>query len=185
MLRDRDDRVADEHEMQAVDQHPGVALEILEQLRAPFVLVNPADVDGKSIPHVELLAEPYGIALWRYLRPHADDDAGDGGVVGDRLDERTFLERVVHEGPDAAKHGREHRQAERAVTLRGRDEDGFRGDGPDAVIGVVVAETEEDEEVELRLVVTDVLDERRARRSLGFEPRQFVRQRVGRREHLM
>src|SRR5215204_4929086 len=48
---------------------------------------------------------------------------------------------------------------------------------------MVIAEAEEDEEVVIRFMLLDVIDQRRAGRSLGLEPGQLVAKRMRLREH--
>ena len=55
VLRDRHDRAADEHQVEAARKRRGVAQEEVEQLLAALVLVDPPDVDGKRLPDVVLV----------------------------------------------------------------------------------------------------------------------------------
>ena len=69
-------------------------------------------------------------------------------------------------------------EAERAVAFRGRHQDRLRRHRAAAVERVVIAEAEEDEEVVVGFVRLDVVDQRRAGRPFGVEPRQLVAQRM-------
>ena len=98
-------------------------------------------------------------------------------------DQRTFLERVVHECAHAAKDGSKDTEPQRAITLGRRNQKSLGCDRTHSVVRVVVTETEEDEEVEGVLVVSNERDQCRACRSLGLEPGQFLAQRMAFREH--
>ena len=163
-----------EHEVHAVDERRAVMLEELEQLDAALVLVDAADVDREAIAHVELLAEAPAVRSFRNLRADADDHAGHRLVVRHALNQRALFEGVVHERAHAAEDRRIDAEPERAVAFRGRHQDRLRRHRAAAVIRVVVAEAEEDEEVVVGFVRLDVLDQRRARRPFRFEPRQLV-----------
>ena len=165
---------ADQHQVHAVDERRAVVLEEFEQLGAALVLVDAADVDREAIAHVELLPEAPGVRALGNLRADADHHAGHRLVVRHALDQRALFERVVHERADAAEHRRIDAEAERAVALRRRHQDRLRRHRAAAVIRVVIAEAEEDEEVVVGFVRLDVLDQRRARRPFGLEPRQLV-----------
>ena len=45
---DRDDRLADEHEVQPARERHRIALEVVEELATPLVGIDPPDVDGKG-----------------------------------------------------------------------------------------------------------------------------------------
>ena len=75
---------------------------------------------------------------------------------------RALFERVVHERANATEHRREDPEAQRAVALGGRHQDGLRRHRAAAVERVVVAEAEKDEEVVVGFVRLDVVDQRRA-----------------------
>ena len=153
---------ADQHQVEPVRVHHGVALEELEHLAAPLVGVDPADVDGERPPHVELLAESPRLGALGNLRSDADDDAGTLALAH-VLDQRALLERVVHDGADAAEHRLKDRQADRRIALGRRHEDRLVRHRAGAVPRVVVAVAEEDEEIELVADAADVA--RRARGS--------------------
>ena len=74
--RDRDDRLADEHEIQPARERHRVALEVVEELAAPLVGVDAPDVDRKRPVDLVPPPETRGIGSRRHLRAHADDDAG-------------------------------------------------------------------------------------------------------------
>ena len=169
----------DEHQIEAVRVHHGVALEVREQLRAALVLVDAADVDRERPRDVELLPEPPRLRAFRNLRADADDDARTAAAAH-ALDERPFLERVVHERPRAAKHRRRRSTGPTAgIAFGRRHEHRLVRHGARAVPRVVVAVAEEHEEVELgRARASMCRIERRARRPLAVEPRQFVGDRM-------
>ena len=68
---------------------------------------------------------------------------------------------------------------DRRVALGRRHEDGFAGDGPGAMKGVIVAITEEHEPVEGVGASCDMPYERRARRALAIKPRELVADGMG------
>ena len=157
-----------------------VALEEVEQLRAALVLVDAADVDREPIADAGLLPEPRprspsaGIS-----EPTPTTTPGTWWLPATAWMQRALLERVVHERADAAEDRPEDRQPERAVALGRRHEDRLLGHRAHAVVRVVVAEAEEDEEVVVRLrSCRDVLDQRGAGRPFGVEPGQLVVERV-------
>ena len=78
----------------------------------------------------------------------ADHDPRHVVVARNGLDQRTFLERVVHECAHAAKDGSKDPEPQRAITLGGRNRRCLGCDRTHSVIRVVIAEAEEDEEVE-------------------------------------
>ena len=177
-------RCTDQHQVHAIDQRRAVVFEELEQLEAALVLVDAANVDRESVAHLELLAEAAAVRPFGNLGANADHDARHRLVVRDALDQRLFLERVVHQRANAAEHRRENGQAQRPVALGGRHQNGLRRHRAAAVERVVIAEAEEDEEVVVGFVRLDVVDERRAGGPFGIEPRQFIAQRVRLREDL-
>ncbi len=58
-----------------------------------------------------------------------------------RPDQRTFLERVVHDPADASENGRKDAEAQRTITLGRRHQRCFVSDRTHTVIRVVIAES--------------------------------------------
>ena len=110
----------------------------------------------------------------RHLRADAHDDAGHMLVAGRALDHGALLVRVVHDAAYAAKRRAEERQADGRIAFRRRDEDRFVRKPSRTVPGVIVAIAEEEHVVERARRLRQVVDERRTRRPLGIEPREFV-----------
>ncbi len=75
MLRDVEQRVADQDERQPPGRFLQVRVEELEQLLAALVLVDAADVDGERTADVELLPETRRLRIGRHFRADADDHA--------------------------------------------------------------------------------------------------------------
>ena len=149
MLRDRQQRIADQHERQPSD---GIAdryaLEEVEQLRAPFVLRRCGRRRRRTAPRMSnFWRKRFGCGLRGHVRADADDHPRHVLVARDRLDHRALFGRVVHQRADAAEDRREDRQADRRVALGGGHQDRRAGGRAHAVIRVVVAIAEEDAEV--------------------------------------
>ena len=58
---------------------------------------------SRTAADLELAPEALRVGALRHVRADADDDAGDRGVAGRRLDHRALLRRVVHERAHAAE----------------------------------------------------------------------------------
>jgi len=112
------------------------------------------------------------------LGADADDHARHGLVVGHAVDQRALLERVVHERAHAAEDRRVDAEPERAVAFRGRHQDRLRRHRAAAVVRVVIAEAEEDEEVVVGFVRLDVFDQRGTGRSFRLEPGELIAERM-------
>ena len=163
-----------------------VVLEELEQLGAPLVLVDAADVDGEAIAH----ARTSGGSVRRSSAAGISDPMptttpGTDWLFETPWIERAFFVRVVHERANAAEDRREHAESKRAVAFGRRHQHGLRRHRARAVERVVIAEAEEDEEVVVGFVGGDVGDQRGAGRTFCIEPRQLVAQRVRWCEHLL
>ena len=169
---------ANQHERQLAGRVVEVALEELEQLGAPLVLVDAAHIHRKGPADVVLLPKAAGLRTLGDVRPDADHDARHVAIARRRLDHRPLFVRVVHHGAHALEDRPEHRQADRRVALGGRDEDGARRGRTHAVVGVVVAIAEEQAVVVLAAVLGEVVDQGGRRRTFGVEPVQLVAERV-------
>src|SRR5262245_16626831 len=118
MVRNRDHVRAHEHEVQSLWVATRIALEEREELAAAFVDVDASDVHRERPPDAEFLAEARRFRPGWNLGADADDHPWKRAAA-DAFNQRPFLERVVHDGPHAAKHRRENREADRRVALRG------------------------------------------------------------------
>ena len=180
MLRHGQDRVADEHERQRARRLTHVGLEVVEELPAALVLVDPPDIHGKRPVDLERLSEPRRLRTRRHVRPDTDHDRWHALVPRERLDHLAFFWRVVHQRAHTPEDRREDREANRGVTLGGRNQNGATTGRADAVIRVVVAITEEEAVVVARRVAPEMADERGRCRTLCVKPGQFVRERMRR-----
>ena len=176
MLRHGQDRVADEHERQRARRLAHVGLEVVEELPAALVLVDPPDIHGKRPVDLERLPEPRRLRTRRHVRPDTDHDRWHALVPRERLDHLAFFGRVVHQRAHTPEDRREDREANRGVTLGGRNQNGATTGRADAVIRVIVAVAEEEAVVVVRRVAPEVADERRRCRTLCVKPGQLVRE---------
>ena len=144
-----------EHEVQPAGRDLAVALAEVEQLGAALVLVDAADVDrrtGRAMP--DCCRKRVGVASRRHLRADADDHAGHVVVAGHRLEQRALLGRVVHaaRGRRGGSAGRSPARAPRRARRSGT-RIALSRHRPRAVIRVVVAQAEEQEEVVVACVL--------------------------------
>ena len=149
VLRDRHDRLADEHQIEAAREGRARSAESSRTARrSPCSRRSGRCRSQTAGARRTCRRKRAGIGALRHLRSDADDDARHVAVAGRRLDHRALFVRVVHDGAHAAEDRAEDRQADRRIALRGRHEHGLAGDAARAVERVVVAVAEEDDEVE-------------------------------------
>ena len=177
--RHRDDRLADEDQIQAARERHRVALEVVEELAASLVGVDAPDVNRKRPVDLVTPAETRGVGSRRHFRSHADDDAGDVLVARRILDHRPLFVRVVHDPADASEHRPEYRQADGCIPFGRRYEDGFGRQPSRAVPGVIVAIAEEQDVVEGVGRAREVVDEGGAGRPFAVQPGQLVGEGMG------
>ena len=183
VLGNRQQRVADQHERQASGRVAHVPLEELEQLRAPLVPVDPADVDREGPAYAVLLTKTGRLRILGHVGPDADHDTGHVLIARHALDHRALFVRVVHERAHAAKHRGKHREPDGGIALSGRHQDGAPRRRPRAVIRDPVAIAEEQTVVVRAGACRQVIDQRRTVRPFGVHPVELVPERVPVLEH--
>ena len=146
-------RRADQHQVHAFDERRAVMLEEIEQLGAALVLVDAADVDREPIAHVELLAEPRRRSIARGIsEPMPTTTPGtvwlfDTAWISARSSNELYMSARTPRNI-GAKMPSPSAPSRSAVGTR----IAFAGTARHAVIRVVIAEAEEDEEVEVGFV---------------------------------
>ena len=181
----RKDRRPNQHQV----ERPGAARRVLrekvEQLLAPLVGVDPADVDDEGAVQAELLPRPLGRDIGWNLGPDANDNAGDVLVPGDGVDERALLERVVHDGAHSAENRAKQCQTQCRVALHRWDEHRAIGNRARTMVGVVISRAEEQDEVEVASARAQARHELAADGPFAVQPLQLFLQRVDRVEYLV
>src|SRR5207248_2721592 len=129
VVRDRQQRVSDQHERQPSPPVTQIPLKKIKELFAAFVLVDPADIDGEGHADVVFLAESPWLRGLRYVGADAHDNTGHFLVAGDSLNHRALFVRVVHERANPAEQRRENGYADRRIAFGGRDENRPRSSG--------------------------------------------------------
>ena len=109
VIGNRQERVTDQHQRQPAGRLAQIALKEIEQLVAPFVPVDSADVHGERAADVVQLPEPVRLGIGRHIGSHADHHAGDRLVRGDGVNHGALFGRVVHDGPHRAEQRRKDR----------------------------------------------------------------------------
>ena len=156
--------ITDEHQVHAFGKHAAVALEVVEQLRAALVLVDPARRKSRSGRARRTFAENARRWLCAGIsEPTPTTTPGTSALPAIAWISARSSNELYMNARTPRKNGREDRQAERAVAFGGGHRIALSGHRARAVIRVVIADAEKDEEVERRCVLPDVVDQLRAR----------------------
>ena len=148
VVGDRQDGVAAQHELERTLPGPGVARVEREQLVAALVLVDPPHVDRERTPDPELLAEPLRLDARRHFRTAARHDRRHPRIAGRRMHEVALLGRQVDQAANARQQRCEQRDPDGRLAFGGRHEHRPVCRRARAVVGLVVPEAPEQEEVE-------------------------------------
>ena len=110
--RHLDDGLANQHEVQPARERHRVSLEVVEELCAALVRVDPADVNRERPVDPWRRRKRPGVGVGRHFRADADDNAWHVLVPRRRLNHRALLMGVVHDAANATEDWSEDRQSQ-------------------------------------------------------------------------